>query len=177
MSRMWICAIPVILVACSSSAQADPSTDEARRLAGKWVGTSGVWSGKALTAAQAGQCVLNLYPPRSDVDLSGGPRGMDLVVPDKLVGYDVVTSDGKIEKHYITEWKNYACGLDPKVTPHALAMHKTIGSKGHFFAAIYRTEADTMTLCINVKDFGTAPKEFKSPNGSEVLLLTFKRSK
>lgn len=176
MNPMRNIAFLVALVTFTSSAASAETTDDAKRLAGTWEGTGGAWRGKALTAEQARQCILLLHPPRPTFGLSGGSRGMDLVVPDKLVGYEIWEGTRYVTR-YVTEWRDYAFTLNPSSKPPVLNAHKQIGIKGHGFAGIYRIEADSLTICINFNRLGALPKEFKSPSGSEVLLLTLKRSK
>lgn len=167
----------IVLVSVGTSSSADESTDEAKRLAGKWIATEGVWNSKPLTAEQAKQCVLTFYPPRAPTDLLGGARGLDLTVPDKLVGFDSVTNSGAIETHYVTEWKGYNCGFDPSANPPSFQAWKMVGIKGVGFGGIYRVKDDTLTICINFNRLEKLPREFKSPNKSQILLLTLKRGK
>jgi uncharacterized protein (TIGR03067 family) len=177
MCRTWHCAVVVALVLFTSSATADEATDEVKRLAGTWQGTGGAWRGQALTPEQARKCVLLVRSPRPSTDLSGGQRGLDLTVPDKVVGFDAGSTTDKKVTRYVTGWKEYGYTLDPSSNPPVLTAFKIIGIKGHGFAGIYRIKGDSLTICINFDRFGPLPKEFKSLKGSETLLLTFKRSK
>jgi hypothetical protein len=177
MSRLCNVAALVALLSFAPSVVSDEPSKEAQRLAGAWRGTAGVWAGKPLTAEQARQCVLRLHPPRLPTDLSGGPRGLHLVVPDKLVGQKVVSPTGKTETRYLTEWKDYSYSPDPSANPPTLKALKLLGLKAHSIWGIYRVKGDTLTLCINFHHPYTLPKEFRSPNGSGVLLLTFQRGK
>jgi uncharacterized protein (TIGR03067 family) len=169
--------ILVALFAFPSPAGSQEPPDEAKQLAGKWRAISGAWRGNSLTEDQARQCVLVFHPPRPVADLSGGPRGLDLSVPDKLVDYQIWTTADKLETRYVTEWQEYRYTLDPSASPCVLNAMKFFGAKGHGFAGIYRLEGDTLTVCFNFNRTDKLPKEFRSPKGSEVLVLTLKRTK
>jgi uncharacterized protein (TIGR03067 family) len=176
MKYLFCSAILLALLSTTRSTIAD-EPDDIKRLTGTWRATEATWSGKALTAKQAQHCILVFHPPRSPSDLSGGPRGMDLSVPDKLVGYEIWTTHDKKETRYVTEWEGYGVSLDPSTTPRTLAAFKPIGYKVHGFDGIYRIAGDELSVCFNFDRLGKLPKEFKSPAGSELLLLRLKRSK
>ncbi len=163
------------LLIFTASAIPDGPADEAKRLAGTWRGVGGTWDGKALTAEQARRCVLTLYAPRAADDLGGGARGLDLLVPDGLVGTAFRTAEGKLETRYVSEWKGYGYSLDPAAKPPTLKAFKLVGIKGQGLGGVYRAEGETLTVCISLNNLVAYPKELKSPRGSEVLLLTLKR--
>jgi uncharacterized protein (TIGR03067 family) len=177
MKRLPCSAILIILLAITRPALSDEPADDLKRLTGTWRATEGAWRGQELTAKQAQQCILVFHPSRSPLDLSGGPRGMDLRVPDRLVGYEIWTTNDKKETRFVTEWAGYGVSLDTSATPRTLAAFKLIGAKGHGFGGIYRIEEDELTVCLNFDRLGKPPKEFKSPAGLEILLLRLKRSK
>lgn len=167
-------ALLFALLAGTPPAGADQPADEVNRLAGKWMATAGAYNGMSLSAGQAGQCVLTITP--AEPMRLEGPR-LRLSVPDKLVGYKVWTSGDKQETRYTTSWEGYSLGLDASSTPPTITGWKLVGLKGTYFSGIYRTEGDTLTVCFNLNRYEKPPKEFASPRGSNVLLLTLRRSK
>src|SRR5262245_42877652 len=144
MSRTSSATLLLILSIGVSPSAADEPPAEVKQLVGRWHATSGVWSGKALTADQTRRCVLTFNPLRAQHDLSGGPRGMDLVVPDKLVGFKLATTRDRDELRYVTQWKEYAWQVDASSTPSTLRAMKLNGLKAHGFGGVYRLEADTL---------------------------------
>jgi uncharacterized protein (TIGR03067 family) len=167
-------ALLFALLAGTAPAGADQPADEVSRLAGKWVATSATYNGMPLSGGQAGQCVLTITP--GEPMRLAGPQ-LRLSVPDKLVGYKVWSSDDKLETRYTTSWEGYSLGLDASSTPHIITGWKLAGLKGTHFGGIYRLEGETLTVCFNLDRYGKPPKEFASPRGSNVLLLTLRRGK
>ncbi|HJZ91376.1 MAG TPA: TIGR03067 domain-containing protein [Gemmataceae bacterium] len=77
--------------------------------------------------------------------------------------------EGKREKVEDATFK-----ADPKKDPAEIDI--TLPEKGdHAIAGIYKFEKDTLILCIAMG--ADRPKEFASPAGSEVMLITLKRAK
>jgi uncharacterized protein (TIGR03067 family) len=68
--------------------------------------------------------------------------------------------------------------VDEKAKPRAMDItSETEGPlKGKSVPAIYELKADTMTVCYDL-DLKARPTEFKSPAGSNVLLVVYKREK
>lgn len=177
MNRVFRSIVLLLLTAfCPLAATADQPNEQYKKYVGTWNGTKGIWNGKALTDEQAKQCILTIYPLRELGDLSGGQRGMDLVVPDKVVGFKLASDRDKEKFVYVTEWKQYNWGVDLSAKPSTLLAMKFNGIKAHTFGGVCRLDGDKLTLCVS---FGVAtfPKQFSSSRDSEVLLLEFKRGK
>ena len=67
--------------------------------------------------------------------------------------------------------------LDPSKRPRAIDLMSTDGpDKGKTAEGIYELEGETLRLCWDQPGKGR-PKEFKSEEGSERVLVTFKREK
>lgn len=169
-----LAVLAVALFGVIHPAVADAPTDEAKRLTGAWRGTAGVWAGKPLPPEVAQKCILTITAAQPE-RLVQSPQ-LQLSVPDKVVGYQIWSGD-QLETRYTTSWHGYNLGLDPAASPKILTAFKLFGLKGHGFAGVYRLEGDTLTVCLNFDQSGKPLKEFKSPAGSQVLLLTLKRGK
>lgn len=176
--RLLICSVALVaLFAGSRPAIADERGDEYARLVGNWRATAGAWAGKPLTGEQARGCTLIFHPARAARDLSGGPRGMDLRVPDKIVSFKVVGKGDAVETLYRTDWIGYNPGLNTTTTPRTITTFKQDGLKGVGFEGIYRIEDNELTVCFNFDRGGKRPRAFESPADSMVLLLTLKPAK
>ena len=68
--------------------------------------------------------------------------------------------------------------LDPSRNPKAIDTVALTGRfKGKTQPGIYRLEGDELTLCLPNQEAEGRPTEFKSPAGSELAVMTLKRSK
>jgi uncharacterized protein (TIGR03067 family) len=66
--------------------------------------------------------------------------------------------------------------VDPKKDPAEIDLMGRGGKKDSPFPGIYKLDGDTLTICI-LKGGATRPTKFESPEGSELILMTFKRAK
>jgi uncharacterized protein (TIGR03067 family) len=66
--------------------------------------------------------------------------------------------------------------LDPSKTPKALDATKT-SEEGRDSLGIYQLEGDEMKLCLPIGLRTERPKDFKSAEGSNLVVMTLKRSK
>jgi uncharacterized protein (TIGR03067 family) len=86
----------------------------------------------------------------------------------------------KDDKYTVTVGKEVDQGtvkLNPKAKPKEIDIIGTDGpNKGKKFLAIYERDGDTLRVCYDLS--GKArPKEFKSKEGSQLFLVTYKREK
>jgi uncharacterized protein (TIGR03067 family) len=88
---------------------------------------------------------------------------------------DVMTveGDGKVRKEYA----KLKLKFDPTTTPKCLDMTVADGiQKDAVMEGVYEIKDDVLKVCVKV--FGKdRPLEFKSPDGSSIVLLTLKRKK
>jgi uncharacterized protein (TIGR03067 family) len=67
--------------------------------------------------------------------------------------------------------------LDPSAKPKAMDITGTDGpNKGKTFLAIYELKGDTLRVCYDLSGKGR-PKEFKTAEGTQEFLVTYKRKK
>jgi uncharacterized protein (TIGR03067 family) len=67
--------------------------------------------------------------------------------------------------------------LDPSAKPKALDITGTDGpNKGRTILAIYALNGDTLTICYDLSG-KSRPTEFKTTEGSQLLLVTYQREK
>ena len=67
--------------------------------------------------------------------------------------------------------------LDPEAKPKALDITGTDGpNKGKTIRAIYERDGDTLRVCYDLSGKGR-PKEFKTSEGTQLFLVTYKRQK
>ena len=67
--------------------------------------------------------------------------------------------------------------LDPSTKPKSLDLTATAGpNKGKTLLAIYELDGDTLKVCYDLTG-KNRPKEFKTTEGSELYLVTYKREK
>jgi uncharacterized protein (TIGR03067 family) len=67
--------------------------------------------------------------------------------------------------------------LDPAAKPKAITITGVDGpNAGKTIPAIYEIHGDTLRICYNLAG-GARPTEFKSPSGTNIFLVTYKRKK
>ncbi|HVS39169.1 MAG TPA: TIGR03067 domain-containing protein [Gemmataceae bacterium] len=67
--------------------------------------------------------------------------------------------------------------LDPSAKPKAMDITGTEGpNKGKTFLAIYESDGDTLKICYDLSGKGR-PTEFKTTEGTQLFLVTYKREK
>lgn len=91
---------------------------------------------------------------------------------------EIAVKDGTLAvtgEKVVGEYGKIDLKIDPRTTPRCIDFAVTGGSqKGAKLEGIYKLKDDMLTFCIQV--FGNdRPGEFKSPEGSSVALVVFKR--
>jgi len=66
--------------------------------------------------------------------------------------------------------------VDPKKDPAEIEFEGRRGKKDSPILGIYKLDGDSLTLCINGGE-NARPTKFESPEGSQNILMTFKRAK
>jgi uncharacterized protein (TIGR03067 family) len=86
----------------------------------------------------------------------------------------------KDDKYTVTVGKNPDQGtvkLDPSAKPKAMDITGTEGpNKGKKIPAIYELEGDTLKICYDLSG-KSRPTEFKTTEGTQLFLVTYKREK
>jgi uncharacterized protein (TIGR03067 family) len=83
----------------------------------------------------------------------------------------LVREGGKTEE-------KFSYSLDPLKTTKELDLTLKVGpQKGRVDRAIYKIEGDKLTICIQTNKDAPRPREFRSPVGSELWLVTLERTK
>jgi uncharacterized protein (TIGR03067 family) len=108
----------------------------------------------------------------SAAELGGKPFAEEVCKSIKLT-----LKDGK---YTVTVGKNPDQGtvsLDPSTKPKALDVTGTEGpNKGKTFLAIYELDGDTLRICYDLSG-KSRPTEFKTTEGTQLFLVTYKREK
>jgi len=121
--------------------------------------------------AKDGDTIQGTWLP-STAELGGKPFPDEVRKTIKLVVKD--------DKYTVTVGEGVDQGtvkLDPKAKPKAMDITGTDGpNKGKTFLAIYERDGDTLRVCYDLS--GKArPTEFKSKEGTQLFLVTYKREK
>ena len=163
-----------IVLFLASPTLGDGAGGDTERLLDKWQATEGVWRSQALTAEQLKKCTLVFTPPELE---RLEPARMSLYLPDKLVGYTIVLGRDEKKTTYVSSWERYEFQLDPAKSPKQIFMSRVEGAMYLTLPGIYSLEGNRLRLCMYMEPTPGVPKDFRSPRGSMVLLLTLKRSK
>ena len=108
----------------------------------------------------------------SKAELSGKPY------PEELTRTIRITVEkGKYKVAHSGTVEEGTFKLDPSTKPKSLDMTGTNGqNKGKQLLAIYELDGDTLKVCYDLSG-KNRPKEFKTTEGSELYLVTYKREK
>ena len=125
-------------------------------------------------------------PPKKEATIVGewvGEKavagGMDLPVPDGGITFTfaadgtLMVRDGGRGKPEAGSYK-----VDAKKNPAEIDLVPPPDKKEVVLQGIYKLDGDTLTLCFRRGAPGAGrPKEFESPAGSDVIVMTLKRAK
>jgi len=109
--------------------------------------------------------------------LSAAELGGNKFPDDARKSIKLVLKEGK---YTVTAGKNTdqgTCKVDPKAKPKALDITGTEGpNKGKTILAIYELDGDTLRVCYDLSG-KSRPTEFKTKEGTQLFLATYKREK
>ena len=133
----------------------------------------------SLTILQTGKCDDPKDSERVDgtwlgskAELSGKPFPEELT---RTIRITVEKGMYKVDVSGMSEEGTFK--LDPSTKPKSLDMTGTNGqNKGKQLLAIYELNGDTLKVCYDLSG-KNRPKEFKTTEGSELYLVTYKREK
>jgi len=125
------------------------------------VGAPGLKDTKADPAKIEGDWVAESYV------LGGKDEGREKGKLFRFADGKISNPEGKGEE---IEYK-----LDPKADPPQIDL-TPIGKKGPSIPGIYKVEGDTLVLCFPKGRRTDRPTKFESPEGSRIVLFTFKRA-
>jgi uncharacterized protein (TIGR03067 family) len=100
--------------------------------------------------------------------------------PGKVKGVTAVFSGGKMSLVLPGDEpkREFTFKLDPAATPKAIDLTALDGGfKGKTNPAIYQLEGDTLKLCMRNEPTKERPAKLASPEGSDLILMTFKKRK
>jgi uncharacterized protein (TIGR03067 family) len=149
MHKKWGRIIFLITAAASLAAEPDPSKKDLGALQGAWAVESLEYNGKQLK---------DKYK-------------ISFTCKDNVM---TVAGDGKVRKEYA----KLALKLDPTTMPKCVDITVIGGVQNDAkMEGIYEVKGDELRLCVKVFGGMERPAEFKSPEGSSIVLLTLKRRK
>ena len=126
---------------------------------------------EAASARQEGKKMQGTWKPVT-AELGGKPFPDEVRKSIKLVVKD--------DKYTVTVGKQADKGtlkLNPAAKPKEMDITGTEGpNKGKTIRAIYERDGDTLQICYDLSGKGR-PKEFKTKEGTQLFLVTYKREK
>jgi uncharacterized protein (TIGR03067 family) len=109
-----------------------------------------------------------------EIDGNAGPKGQ----VEKLTVTVTFKGDKMIMAAFDAPNEGYTVTLDPSQKPKALDMTSLGGKRmGKASLGIYLLDGDELKICVPTEGGKERPSDFKSPEGSDLIVMTLKRSK